>query len=547
MLQLTNESIAGIVLALIVMNFMLKASDIFTGIFSMVGDKDGGSRSLGTILASDPKSEIYEKLFVAKAAGNMVKGFAAGAVEFGKDLKSSLATGTDRKKQVQAQALGIGNLGKKALGQSWAGIKNIDAATGQYVPKGKAEKLSSLSADLTNAEKQSKEKKKKERNKFLSDLQSTHNNRMTNALKLATAFPLMGVSGYAGIGASNLVTASVDTIANSVSKRNLKNKRNSKMHKFTAPIRMAGTIAGGPVLAGARGIKDSIKDGMETGGKIQDSYESRMTKIGQAKDAESKIIDLYKSGRRNKEDEIRSTTGRDDKVVRAMAKTSFNDSYRRTVDNVFEVSDLVDKTVDADNSLRGYKAGLGFDERTIGKRSIEDVKEKVQQKARDNIAEKIREQYQTGANNNLDASTERRIQQETDARVSMFMRDLEREIDDKTDKHAELANDPTILKGDKLDYSETINSDTLKSTIEDMMKLHGVDKKVDDGMEELRDEMQKLQRIDREYANSKANKEKTYLYKFGTDVKSADESRTNLKNVLSSLTFRNIDINGGRR
>ena len=199
-------------------------------------------------------------------------------------------------------------------------------------------------------------------------------------------------------------------------------------------------------------------DGYETGEKIQDSYESRMSQIGQAKEAESKIIDLYKSGRRDKEDAIRTRTGRDDKVVKAMAKTSFNDSYRRTVDNIFEVSDLVDKTVDADNSLRGYKAGLGFDERTIGKRSIEDVKEKVQQKARDNIAEKIREQYQTGSNNNLDASTERRIQEETDARVSMFMRDLEREIDDKTDKHAELANDPTILKGDKLDYSETINS-----------------------------------------------------------------------------------------
>ena len=80
-----------------------------------------------------------------------------------------------------------------------------------------------------------------------------------------------------------------------------------------------------------------------------------------------------------------------------------------------------------------------------------------------------------------------------------------------------------------------------------MLKRNYEDKKVVDGMEELRYEMQKLQRIDREYANSKANKEKTYLYKFGTDVKPADESRTNLKNVLSSLTFRNIDINGGRR
>lgn len=551
-LQLTNESIAGIVLALIVMNFMLKASDIFTGIFSMVGDKDGGSRSLGTILGSDPKSEIYEKLFIAKAAGNMVKGFAAGAVEFGKDLKSSLSTGTDRKKQVQAQALGIGNLGKEALGQSWAGIKNIDAATGQYVvskkkAKKKGEVLRTLSEDLERETKLSNKKRKEQRDKFMSDLQDTHNNRMMNALKLMTALPLMGVSGYAGIGAANLTTATVDSIANSVKRRSLKNKRNAKKYKFTAPIRMAGTIIGGPVLAGSRGIKDSIKDGMETGGKIQDSYESRMAQIGKAKEAESKIIDLYKRGRRDKEADIRAKNGRDDKVVKAMAKTSFNDSYRRTVDNVFEVSDLVDKAVDADNSLSGYKDNLGFDERTIGKRSIEEIKEKVQQKARDNIAEKIREQYQARTNNNIDATTERRIQEETEARVSMFMRDLEREIDDKTDKHAELANDPTILKEDKLDYSETINSDTLKSTIEDIMKRHDADKKVEDGMEELRDEMQRLQRIDRDYANSKANKDKTYLYKFGTEIRSANESKTNLKNVLSSLTFRNIDINGGRR
>ena len=546
-LQLTNESIAVIVLALIVMNFMLKASDIFTGIFSMVGDKDGGSRSLGTILASDPKSEVYEKLFVARAAGNMVKGFAAGAVEFGKDLKSSLATGTDRKKQVQAQALGIGNLGKKALGQSWGGIKNIDAATGQYVPKGKAEKLSSLSADLTNAEKQSKDKKKKERKKFLSDLQSTHNNRMMNALKLATAFPLMGVSGYAGVGASNLVTASADSIANSVSKRSLKNKQNTKKYKFTAPIRMAGTIAGGPVLAGAKGIKDSVKDGVKTGGKIQDAYESRMSQIGQAKDAESKIIDLYTSGRKSKESELKSRTGKDDKVVKALAKTSYDRSYQRTVDNVFEVSDIVDERVDREKHLQPYKDSLGIDEKSIGKNSIDTIKTKVKNSARNNISDKIREKYERENNYHIDEATEKKIKDETEERLAEFMKDLDKEIDDNTVKDESLANDPTVIKGDRFDYSETINADTLKSTIEDMMKKHDADKKVDDGMEELRDQMQRLQRIDREYANSDVNKDKTYLYRAGTDIRQADESKTNLKNVLSSLTFRNIDIDGGRR
>ena len=97
------------------------------------------------------------------------------------------------------------------------------------------------------------------------------------------------------------------------------------------------------------------------------------------------------------------------------------------------------------------------------------------------------------------------------------------------------------------DYSETINTDTLKSTIEDIMKRHNADKKVDDSMEELREEMHRLQRIDREYANSKDNKDHTYLYKTGPNVKVQPESRSNLKNVLSSLTFRNIDINGERR
>ncbi len=565
-LQLTNESIAGIVLALIVMNFMLKASDIFTGIFSMVGDKTGGSRSLGTILNSDPKSEIYEKLFVAKAIGNTAKEFAAGAVEFGKDLKSSLATGTDRKKQVQAQALGIGNLGKKALGQSWSGIKNIDAATGQYVPKGKAEKLAMLSTDLINAERQSKDKKKKERKKFLSDLQSTHNNRMTNALKLATAFPLMGVSGYAGIGATNLTTGTADSIANSVKRRSLKNKRSSKKYNLPAPIAKvgakipkpvkvagkgigkAGKILAGPLVGGAvGGIKEAIVDGHETGGKIQDSYESRMSQIGQAKEAESKIIDLYTSGRKSKESELKSRTGKDDKVVKALAKTSFDGSYQRTVDNVFEISDMVDDKVDREKHLQSYKDILGVDEKSIGKNSIEAVKVNVKNKAQHNISEKLREKYQKENNYHLDETTEEKIKQETEERVAKFMQDLEKEIDDNTVKDESLANDPTVIKGDRFDYSETINADTLKSTIEDMMKKHDADKKVDDGMEELRDQMQRLQRIDREYAYSDANKDKTYLYRAGTDIRQADESRTNLKNVLSSLTFRNIDINGGRR
>lgn len=565
-LKITNESLAGIVLALIVMNFMLKAANIFTSIFGMVGDKTG-SKSLGTILGSDPKKEIFENIFKAKAAVGMVGSFAAGAVEFGKDLKDSLKTGTDRKKEVQAQALGLGNLGKKALGKSWRGIKNIDAATGQYVPTGDKEVLKSLSQDTKLEMSKVKKDRKNSRKKFVSELKKTQNNKMLNALKLTTAFPLMGIHGFTDLGTANLVTGGADVIANTVSRRTLKNNT-SKIHtgkfhrvveKIPKPLRTVGKVAGKtvgtigkavtwPVSGVLIGAGTALKDGYKTGQKIQTSYENRMEKINEAKEAESKIIDLYTRGRREKEDEIRNQgrggNRQDEKIVQAMAKTSFDDSYRRTMENVYEVSDIVDDRIDKEDSLSEYKDSLGFDDRTINRRSIEEVKARVKQKARDNIAARIREAY--GANN-IDPNIDRRICEEVEARVAMFTDDLDMEIETKIETHKELFSDLTYNTNIETDFSETINTDTLKSTIEDIMKRHNADKKVDREMEELRDEMQRLQRIDREYANSKDNKDHTYLYKTGPNVKVQPESRSNLKNVLSSLTFRNIDINGERR
>lgn len=565
-LKITNESLAGIVLALIVMNFMLKAANIFTSIFGMVGDKTG-SKSLGTILGSDPKKEIFENIFKAKAAVGMVGSFAAGAVEFGKDLKDSLKTGTDRKKEVQAQALGLGNLGKKALGKSWRGIKNIDAATGQYVPTGDKEVLKSLSQDTKLEMSKVKKDRKNSRKKFVSELKKTQNNKMLNALKLTTAFPLMGIHGFTDLGTANLVTGGADVIANTVSRRTLKNNT-SKIHtgkfhrvveKIPKPLRTVGKVAGKtvgtigkavtwPVSGVLIGAGTALKDGYKTGQKIQTSYENRMEKINEAKEAESKIIDLYTRGRREKEDEIRNQgrggNGQDEKIVQAMAKNSFDDSYRRTMENVYEVSDIVDDRIDKEDSLSEYKASLGFDDRTINRRSIEEVKARVKQKARDNIAARIREAYGI---NNIDPNIDRRICEEVEARVAMFTDDLDMEIETKIETHKELFSDLTYNTNIETDFSETINTDTLKSTIEDIMKRHNADKKVDREMEELRDEMQRLQRIDREYANSKDNKDHTYLYKTGPNVKVQPESRSNLKNVLSSLTFRNIDINGERR
>ena len=538
-LQLTNESMGGIMIALVVMNFMFKATNIFTSIFSMVGDKDGGSRSLDTILKSNPRTEILGTMFVAGEVGKSLKGFATGAVKFGKDLKRNTTGRKEKKKQVQLQALGYGNLGKRALGKSWLGTKNIDVATGQYVPKGKAERLTSLSEDLNKEVLRTRENRKNSRKKFVKDLYTVHDNRMTNALKIVTALPLMGVSGLEEVAATNMASVILGG-----GKKNIKKPKTSIRQKFSN-IRTNGV---------KNTAKDAAKNKVDEGllkptAKIQDTYESRMSKINEAKSAESNIIDLYTKGRKAKEEDFKSmgSHGMDDKSIKTMAKKSFDDSYRRTVEDVFSISDMVDERLDRERHLQPYKDDLGIDDKTIGKNSIETVKTRVRQQATNNISDKLRDKYLRENNYKIDDVTERKIKQETDERVSKFMKDLEKEIDDKSIKDENLANDPSIIKGDRFDYSETIKADELKSTIEDLMKKHDANKRAEKGMEELREQMQKLQRIDREYADLEGNKDKSYLYKASTDIHSTNEKRSNLKNVLTSVTFRNIDIDGGRR
>lgn len=538
-LQLTNESMGGIMIALVVMNFMFKATNIFTSIFSMVGDKDGGSRSLDTILKSNPRTEILGTMFVAGEVGKSLKGFATGAVKFGKDLKRNTTGRKEKKKQVQLQALGYGNLGKRALGKSWLGTKNIDVATGQYVPKGKAERLTSLSEDLNKEVLRTRENRKNSRKKFVKDLYTVHDNRMTNALKIVTALPLMGVSGLEEVAATNMASVILGG-----GKKNIKKPKTSIRQKFSN-IRTNGV---------KNTAKDAAKNNVDEGllkptAKIQDTYESRMSKINEAKSAESNIIDLYTKGRKAKEEDFKSmgSHGMDDKSIKTMAKKSFDDSYRRTVEDVFSISDMVDERLDRERHLQPYKDDLGIDDKTIGKNSIETVKTRVRQQATNNISDKLRDKYLRENNYKIDDVTERKIKQETDERVSKFMKDLEKEIDDKSIKDENLANDPSIIKGDRFDYSETIKADELKSTIENLMKKHDANKRAEKGMEELREQMQKLQRIDREYADLEGNKDKSYLYKASTDIHSTNEKRSNLKNVLTSVTFRNIDIDGGRR
>jgi len=555
-LQLTNESMAGIMIALLVMNFMFKATSIFTSIFGMVGDKTG-SRTLETIVNSDPRKEILGGLFVAGEVGKSAKAFASGTIQFGKDLKNSVLNGgRERKRQLQAQALGIGNLGKKALGKTWLGTRNINTATGQYVPRGKAERLTSLSSDLDNVVKETREKRKKERSNFVKDLYTIHDSRLSNALKIATSLPFMGVAGLEELGATNLATVLVGGGKKGVKKprKGIKAKFSSARSAITERRNQGKGMIRATAGAAVGGVKniaiDKTNKMMKPGEKIQDEYENRMAKINEAKEAETNIIDLYTRGRREKEESFKSlkANGLNDKAIKTMARKSFDDSYRKTLNDVFEVSDIVDERVDREQHLQRYKAELGIDDKTLGKNSIDTIKQKVENRVRDNISDKLRDKYAKENNNKIDSVTEVRIKQETEERVSEFMKDLDKEIDDKTVKDENLANDPSVIKGDRFDFSETIKADELKSTIEDMMKKHGAEKKAEDGMEELREQMQRLQRIDRDYASVEGNKDKSYLYKASTDIRKEQEKHSNLKTVLSSLTYRNIDINnGGRR
>lgn len=555
-LKLTNESMAGIMIALIVMNFMFKATNIFTGIFSMVGEKDGGSRSLDTILKSSPRKEVLGTMFVAGEIGKSIKGMAGGAVQFGKDLKRNTTSRKEKRKQAQLQALGYGNLGKKALGKSWLGTKNIDAATGQFVPKGKAEKLTSLSEDLNKETLKTRENRRKSRRKFVQDLYSIHDRRMTNALKIATALPLMGISGFEELGAANIASVLLGGGENNSKKKEIKKPKIGLKRKLSN-LRRNGVVntAKTAVRNKKTDIKENMKDKVNNDflkptAKIYDTYEERMAKINEAKGEESDVIDLYKKGRRSREKEFEGfrAQGKTDKEIKQKAKDSFNESYRRTVEDVFSISDIVDERIDREKHLQPYKDELGIDDKTIGKNSINTVKRKVQQQVKNNISDKLREQYSRDNNYQpLDEVTKQKIAKETEMRVSKFMKDLDKEVDDRTDKDEKLANDPYVIKGDRFDFSETINADELKSTIEDLMKKHDANKRAEKGMEELREHIQKLQRIDREYANLESNKEGSYLYRTSTNIHAPNDEHSNLKNVLTSLTFRNIDIDGERR
>ena len=542
-LQLTDQSFAGIILSLIVMNFMLKATDIFTSIFSMVGDgKRGSHNTLGSLLGSDPQREIVEKAVVGGTIARGIFNAGKGAIQFGKDFAEAPGTLKRSKQLAQAQGLGLGNLGKGAIGYTWLGIKNINASTGQFVAKGRPEILASLSNDLKNAQEATKQDRKNSRKKFRSDLISTQTGAYNDAFKLATGIPLMGISGMAGMGAANLFSGATGMMK----RRRIRNaKRNGKPYRFSSPVRMATRLAGGPITAGIVTGKEAIEGGIKQGGKIQDTYESRMNLINQAKASEAEVIDLYTSGRRDKEAEIRADgTGKSEKVVASVAKTAYDESYRKTIANVFEVSDIVDKGVDTANSnsqIRDYKARTGVGESVLGKESIENITGQIQERATNNIAEKVRARYQPDPNIALDAVTEQRVREETEQRVAEFMEELTKEINDRVEV---TATDPTVIKGQELDFSESIKADTLKSTIEDVMRKHNAEKKAEKGMERMQEAMQRLQRQDRDYANLEENREHTYLYKFGSDIRLQQEKRSNLKNVLSSLTFRNIDING---
>ncbi len=186
---------------------------------------------------------------------------------------------------------------------------------------------------------------------------------MTNALKIATALPLMGISGFEELGAANIASVLLGGGENNSKKKEIKKPKIGLKRKLSN-LRRNGVVntAKTAVRNKKTDIKENMKDKVNNDflkptAKIYDTYEERMAKINEAKGEESDVIDLYKKGRRSREKEFEGfrAQGKTDKEIKQKAKDSFNESYRRTVEEVFSISDIVDERIDREKHLQPYK------------------------------------------------------------------------------------------------------------------------------------------------------------------------------------------------
>ena len=379
-IQLTQESLVGIFIAFVVLNFMLKASNIFFDIFSMIGTNGPGRRStLKTIINSDARSEILDKVFIAQVLFGGTKSIISGTYHAGKNLIFGTSlTPTNAKKKAQARSYGLNNISHK----------NIDVATGRILPGAKAKKNLSSRVFRRNSEKQlSNDLGNRMKEEYFKSFKTTKDVVATafkvplrgaaNAAKLATAVPLM-VAGHSSLAFSNIASATGSMIAAHESRRQIrgirkenarakkeakKQNRKEKYEAMSKPKKVAYNIsratlavpvaAGKLITAPIRGVAGTVQDTItaEQGdiNYVQTKAPAKLQRIKEARRLENRIVNKYNQ---NMQDAIRimkaqnanrgPLAAKNEKFVETLARNKFNNQFEESVNRVFRVSDKVD-------------------------------------------------------------------------------------------------------------------------------------------------------------------------------------------------------------
>lgn len=522
-LILTQESLVGIVLAFIIMNFMVKAANIFFDIFGMIGSGGAGRHStLKSIMNSDPRGELLEKLYIGKVLVKGTASFVGGTYRAGKGLifGTSLTT-KNAKRKAQAKAYGLNNISHK----------NIDAATGRVMIGSKAKKsLGSKILRRKDGKQLSNDLARRMKEEYFGAIGMTAGvvkdsvkvplRGALNAAKLATAIPL-AVAGQGSLALHNVASATGSMIATHEKRKNIRGarkeatkqkkeakeqKRKAKYDAMSTPKKVAYNVsraalavpraAGKLVSAPLKGIAGTVQDTITAEeGKIdyvQTKAPTKLKRIKEARKLEDKIVTKYNKKLEETIQDMKIDNAieapenrKNEKFVETIAKNKFNNEVEDSIKKIFRVSDKVDKF-----------------SQDIGKSSLEenDVS---------NALDQMKEYMKQNIKNNDSSLSEDQVES----------------------KVAQIHSEIKAQFGKQKDNNGTLSKDKLKNIIEDTLEKNDADEKVSGFMEDLVKDMKDLQRTDRNFSIHFGGEETNYMYRH------EETGKSNLKNVLNSLTY----------
>ena len=273
-LSMAFESLAGYIVALVILNFMLKADKIFMKIFNF--DR---SKSVGDTAQQEGFLEQFAKITwgyklttsALKKAGKGALGFGAGTIHFAerigdivKDREAGETQKIWRRNLVYKPAGFVGRGLNKLTGDRISSIAALSLLRGDEASK----KMDKLAIDALKLNMRLTGKT------FKRALKATKSS-IGSAAKIATALPLTIVDPMAGIAATY---SAVSTITNSTDKTAIRNKRFAKEYekflehpdrrkyarhdndtKVQKALRTAGRTATAPIRGTIKGTKSAVR------------------------------------------------------------------------------------------------------------------------------------------------------------------------------------------------------------------------------------------------------------------------------------------------